>query len=231
MAGNELALDAPVEQPKTHKVADTPLVSNEDMKNFAGANSGATFGGKSIEFGAADKSDGEANEPLDFSQHPLAKFDQCGPDRENIGNDRNIVYWPTEKGEAFEQAAEQMLNGPERQAKKDLSPEDNKSADDVAANVKDFFNSSDAATKNSGTDSFLANLDRMSDAREKLGETLSGMAPEKMDDVIAAANEKLKPEGMRIERLPDTDEVWMKQSKPGQPDSIVFAKKASCPTS
>ncbi|MBK9620967.1 MAG: hypothetical protein IPO31_17475 [Candidatus Obscuribacter sp.] len=124
-----------------------------------------------------------------------------------------------------------MLNGPERQAKKDLSPEDNKSADDVAANVKDFFNSSDAATKNSGTDSFLANLDRMSDAREKLGETLSGMAPEKMDDVIAAANEKLKPEGMRIERLPDTDEVWMKQSKPGQPDSIVFAKKASCPTS
>ncbi|MBK9202940.1 MAG: hypothetical protein IPL73_10985 [Candidatus Obscuribacter sp.] len=225
MAGNELALDAPVEQRKTHKVADTPLVSNEDMKNFAGANSGATFGGKSIEFGAADKSDGEANEPLDFSQHPLAKFDQCGPDRENIGNDRNIVYWPTEKGEAFEQAAEQMLNGPERQAKKDLSPEDNKSADDVAANVKDFFNSSDAATKNSGTDSFLANLDRMSDAREKLGETLSGMAPEKMDDVIAAANEKLKPEGMRIERLPDTDEVWMKQSKPGQPDSIVFAKK------
>lgn len=232
MAGNELALDAPVEQPKTHKVADnTPLVSNEDMRNFAGANSGAASGGKAFEFGVADKSDVEANQPLNFDEHPLKNFDQCGPDRENIGNERNIVYWPTEKGEAFEQAAEQMLNGPERAAKKDLSPEESKSAEDVAANVKKFFDSDDAASKNTGTDSFLANLDRMSDAREKLDEALGGMAPEKMDDVIAAANEKLKPQGMRIERLPDTDEVWMKQSKSGQPDTVVFAKKASCPTS
>lgn len=232
MAGNELATDAAVEQPKTHKVADNaPLVSNEDMRSFAGANSGATSGGRAIEFGAADKSDVEVNEPLDFSQHPLAKFDQCAPDRENIGNERNIVYWPTEKGEAFSQAAEQVLSGPERPARKDLSSEDNKSAEDVAANVKQFFDSDDAASKNTGTDSFLANLDRMSDAREKLEEALGGMPPDKMDDVIAAANQKLKPQGMRIERLPDTDEVWMKQSKSGQPDTVVFAKKASCPTS
>lgn len=232
MAGNDLVSDAAAEKPKVHQVSDTaPLVSNEDMKNFAGANSGSTSGGRAIEFGPDDKSDGQASESLDFSQHPLAKFDQCGPDYENIGTDKSKLYWPTEKGEAFSQAAEQMLSGPERPARKDLSAEDSKSAEDVAANVKKFFDSDEAASKNSGTDSFLANLDRMSDAREKLDETLGGMAPEKMDDVIAAANEKLKPQGMRIERLPDTDEVWMKQSKPGQPDTVVFAKKASCPTS
>lgn len=210
MANNSMEADAAPERNIASPSDNTkPLVSNEDMSNYS-----VTITPRIMNDHMSVQS--KELQSLDFGQHPISGYDACEPSHKPMdGSGRAPELTP--KGEAYLGAARDALTSPERPAPNDLSDENKRNVDSIAKGAEDYSKG-------------IGNNPNNEENFKKLQESINKVPSKDMDDVLAAANEKLKSQGLRIEQVPGTKEIWMgkKEDSSGRHYLHTRLREADC---
>lgn len=210
MANNSMEADAAPERNIASPSDNTkPLVSNEDMSNYS-----VTVNPRIMNDHISVQS--KELQSLDFGQHPISGYDACEPSHKPMdGSGRAPELTP--KGEAYLGAARDALTSPERPAPNDLSDENKRNVDSIAKGAEDYSKG-------------IGNNPNNEENFKKLQESINKVPSKDMDDVLAGANEKLKSQGLRIEQVPGTKEIWMgkKEDSSGRHYLHTRLREADC---
>lgn len=210
MANNSMEADAAPERNIASPSDNTkPLVSNEDMSNYS-----VTITPRIMNDHMSVQS--KELQSLDFGQHPISGYDACEPSHKPMdGSGRAPELTP--KGEAYLGAARDALTSPERPAPNDLSDENKRNVDSIAKGAEDYSKG-------------IGNNPNNEENFKKLQESINKVPSKDMDDVLAGANEKLKSQGLRIEQVPGTKEIWMgkKEDSSGRHYLHTRLREADC---
>lgn len=210
MANNSMEADAAPERNIASPSDNTkPLVSNEDMSNYS-----VTITPRIMNDHMSVQS--KELQSLDFGQHPISGYDACEPSHKPMdGSGRAPELTP--KGEAYLGAARDALTSPERPAPNDLSDENKRNVDSIAKGAEDYSKG-------------IGNNPNNEENFKKLQESINKVPSKDMDDVLAGANEKLKSQGLRIEQMPGTKEIWMgkKEDSSGRHYLHTRLREADC---
>lgn len=217
MANNSMEADAAPERNVASPSDNTkPLVSNEDMSNYSASISPRIMN---------DHMSVQSKE-LNFAEHPISGYDACEPSFKPMdGSGRAPELTP--KGEAYLGAARDAVNSPEKPAPKDLSDENKRNVDSIAKGAAEF-------DKGIGQDLGSSDLAKRFEKNEKdlaqLKDSINKVPSKDMDDVLAGVNEKLKSQGLRIEQVPGTKEIWMgkKEDSSGRHYLHTRLREADC---
>lgn len=123
----------------------------------------------------------------------------CDPDFRYTGKGNNREMEPTEKRLQFDRWAYDSLNGPERPAPADLTPEEKKHSEDIAKLAKEI------------QDKGLDDKDRDKNLKS-LSDMIKDLVFPEGQRVLDAVNATLKDSHARIAFVPQTGEVWMGNS-------------------
>lgn len=183
-----------------------PLVNNEYMSNY------------SVTITPRIMNDHMSQEKpsLNFAEHPISGYDACEPSHKPMdGSGRAPELTP--KGEAYLGAARDALTSPERPAPTDLNDENKRNVDSIAKGAEDYSKG-------------IGNNPNNEENFKKLQESINKVPSKDMDDVLAGANEKLKSQGLRIEQVPGTKEIWMgkKEDSSGRHYLHSRLREANC---
>ncbi|MBX9939267.1 MAG: hypothetical protein K2Y32_08450 [Candidatus Obscuribacterales bacterium] len=129
---------------------------------------------------------------LDFDEVPIPGYDNCGPDHKLA-----LEFNDNEK------AGIDALNSPKREVPQNLSPQQKELAQSAVEGAKTFKETLD--DKNLSQERF-EKLDR---GYNQLQESIQKLPDRDKDGAIAAMNKDLEAHGMRIERVPQTNDVYL----------------------
>lgn len=220
MANNSMEADTAPERNVASPSDNTkPLVSNEDMSNYS-----VTITPRIMN----DHMSVQSKElpSLDFGQHPISGYDACEPSHKPMdGSGRAPELTP--KGEAYLGAARDALTSPERPAPNDLSDENKRNVDSIAKGAAEFDK---GIVRDFGSDDFAEKFKKHENDLTELQESLNKVPSKDMEDVLAGVNEKLKSQGLRIEQVPGTKEIWMgkKEDATGSHYLHTRLREANC---
>jgi len=197
------------------KVADdtSSLVSNGDMRNYL----------SSTKAQQAENSESVPAKDVDFNSHPITGYDNCGTNQNHYNDSASSSGLSPNQ-----QAAERALHGPRQEPPENLSPQQTEESKNFLDGAKDFQQSQEQFGKDSDTLTFL---DRADKSFEKMADSIDRLPNKERDGAIAAINKELEKEGRRIERVPETNDIYMGYIGNGHTNVGPRIKKGECPVS
>lgn len=152
---------------------------------------------------------------LDFDEAPIPGYDNCGPDHKLA-----LEFNDNEK------AGIDALNSPKREVPQNLSPQQKELAESAVEGAKTFKEALD--DKNLTQERF----EKSDRGYNQLQESIQKLPDSEKDGAIAAMNRDLDALGMRIERVPQTNDVYLGyKTENGDYELGPRLQKGGCPSS
>ena len=154
---------------------------------------------------------------LDFDEVPIPGYDNCGPDHKMA-----LEFNDNEK------AGIDALNGPRKDVPQNLSPQQKELAQSAVEGAKNFKETLDDKDSPLSIEKF----EKSDKAYEQLQESIRKLPDREKDGAIAQMNKDLDALGMRIERVPQTNDVYLGyKTEIGDYELGPRLLKGECPSS
>lgn len=171
-----------------------PLVSLEDMARFS----------TTIAQGSRSDNISQTVRELEFSPRSFAGYDALKSDYKS----QSPVM--SENGKVFGSAYDNAIKSPEKPVPSDFSAVMERNVDSIAKGVENNIKAYENSYSEPGY------IKRIRDSYKEIEESLNKVLPKDMDKVLAAVNEKLKLQGVRVQLVPGTNALWIGDK--GDPD-------------